>query len=240
MNFRFVSFSAFLSVLLFLLLSTDCFSQGTVFGPKGGLTLGLQTWNGFDREPLIAYHGAFFIEGYNEESLSALFAQIGYHKRGSAEQILFNAGGGSLFRERQTFEFNNLALILGAKKRLDVAGDNKPYYSFGARIEYTIGTNLDQYNTFGGYFPTDPFVNKINYGATVAFGYEMNFAEHVGLLIEASISPDLSKQYFQPRIPNVIEPFRGQVITLPEQTIRNITFELSVGLRLLRKVVYLN
>ena len=221
-------------ICLISFLSVD--AQTFYFGPKGGLTVGLQNWNGIERDPLLAYHGALFIEGDDSDGGNALFAQIGYHKRGSAEQVLFFSGSSSAF-QRQPFEFNNVALQLGAKKAFGAAD---AYYGFGIRLEYTVGTNLDDYSRFGGYFPVNDFVNEFNYGATLLIGKRFAFSELAGAFIEASISPDISKQYEQPRIPNVISPFTGNTVTLREQTIRNITFELTVGFRFLRKVVYLD
>ncbi|MEL6388781.1 MAG: hypothetical protein AAFQ02_01360 [Bacteroidota bacterium] len=217
-------------------------AQSFIFGPKLGPTLGVQTWNGIDRQPLVAYHAALYLESYNPDRNGSFFGQLGYHLRGSSQNVtFFNVGGNPTGRSRPTFEFRNVAATIGAKRRIDTFGDSKPYYSFAMRVEYTLGTNLDQYNNaqFATYFPVDPFVNKFNYGATVAFGYEFPFSELVGGFVEANISPDLSRQYEQPTIPNVLDPFTGNSISLREQTIRNITFEVSVGLRFLRKVIYL-
>lgn len=210
--------------------------QNFIFGPKGGLTIGSQNWNGIERDPLLSYHAALYMEG-NDNPDNALFAQIGYHTRGSAEQVLFFSGA-SNFRQRQAFQFNNAALTVGAKKRFKQDKANRAYYGFGVRIEYTLSTNLDQYSSYGGYFPVEGFVNKLNYGGTIKLGQEYAFSDVLGAFVEIGVHPDFSNQYAQPQIPNVISPFTGNTITLREQTIRNITFELSIGLRILRKVIY--
>jgi len=225
--------------LLSICFPTLLIGQSTVFGPKGGLTLGVQSWDGFQRQPLLSYHGAFYIEGYKEDAPASLFAQVGLHHRGSSERVFF-LNGSSAQAVRQTFSFSNAAAIFGAKKRFDTSGSSKPYFSFGVRLEYTVGTNLDESAEFAGYFPIEGFVNKWNYGATASFGYEFPFSEFVGGLIEASISPDFSQQYQQPGGIGVISPITGSAITLREQQIRNITFELTVGLRFLHKVIYLD
>lgn len=227
-----------LFVLASFLLTTGN-SQSSIFGPKGGLTLGVQSWDGFQRQPILSYHGALFIEGYKEESLSSLFAQIGLHNRGSSERVFF-LNGSSAQAIRQNFKFSNAALLLGAKRRFSTSGKSRPYYSFGVRLEYTLGTNLDETAEFAGYFPIEGFVNKFNYGASVSFGYEFPFSEFVGGLIEATVSPDFSHQYQQPGGISVISPITGQAIALREQQIRNITFELTVGFRFLHKVIYLD
>jgi len=232
-----------LSFLLLCLVSVTLTGQSFMWGPKGGLTLGGQTWNGIDMQPLIAYHGAIMMESYQEDSPNSFFGQVGYHKRGSSQRVtFFNPGGNPTSRSRQSFEFNNIAAIIGAKRRINTDSDRQTYYSFGMRVEYTLGTNLSQFegSQFAAYFPLDPFVNKFNYGATVGFGYEFPFSDLVGGYVEATLNPDLSRQYEQPAIPNVIDPFTGRGITIREQTIRNITFEVTVGFRFLRKVIYLD
>ncbi len=232
-----IAMRVILTVICAFLITCGANAQSFYFGPKGGLTVGLQNWNGIERDPLLTYHGALFIESDDAETDNALFAQIGYHKRGSAEQVLFFSGSNSSF-QRQPFEFNNVALQLGAKKKF--GSMPSAYYGFGIRLEYTVGTNLDEYSQFGGYFPVDEFVNEFNYGASLMIGKRFMFSDLAGAFVEASISPDISKQYEQPAIANVISPFTGNTVTLREQTIRNITFELTVGFRFLRKVVYLD
>ena len=37
-------------------------AQNSAFGIKGGPTLGVQKWNGFQQDPLIKYHAIAFIE----------------------------------------------------------------------------------------------------------------------------------------------------------------------------------
>ena len=229
-----------ITIILMVGWSYTSTAQGFIFGPKGGATFGIQNWNGFDREPLIAYHGAIYIESLNRNSLSSLYTQFGYHKRGSSEDVFFFTGGGTGFRERQRFEFNNLALQFGAKRKVDSSSGNHLYYSFGFRLDYTLSHNLDQYEIYAGYFPISPYVNKFNYGASVALGYEYNFSNLSGVIIEASIHPDFSRQYEQPGGFSIISPITGQGISLREQSIRNITFELSVGLKLVREIIYLD
>ena len=59
--------------------------QGSfAWGVKGGLVVGLQQWNSFQRDPLFSYQGDIYIESYDGPDANALFAQAGYHIRGSA------------------------------------------------------------------------------------------------------------------------------------------------------------
>lgn len=207
----------------------------------------MQNWNGVDRRPAYLYHFAAFIESY-EDSLttSSLYAQIGYHKRGSAERTRFITTANNIFDQRLAYHFNNISLNVGGKRIINPYKKLKPYYLIGVRLDYTVSTNLDDFTSgglsaFGGYFPVDVFVNKFNYGFTVGGGFQQKLTDHLGAAIEFNIHPDLSKQYNQPRIPNVSNPFNpGNTIELPMQEVRNISLEISFILRLLRKVEYID
>lgn len=229
-----------LSLLLILICLQDIQSQSFVFGPKIGPSLGFQRWsNSQNRGALMAFHGAFFIESYEEDQASSLYAEVGFHQRGSSEVATFNAlTPNAAFRSRQRFEFNNLSLTAGAKKILSMEKNAKPYYVLAIRGEYTLSTNLQQYASLGPYVPDEFFVRKLNYGFTVGGGYQYDFAELFGAAIEFTISPDISSQYMQPPLPNVVNPWSvsGNRITLPERQIRNVSFEISAVLRMKRIV----
>jgi len=227
-----ISFIAFI-----LLLGAQSLSgQSFMFGVKGGGVLGTQSWNGFDRDPLLAYHGGIFIEPWKEDAKSSFFLQLGYHQRGSAQRA-FNFSGGS---NNLSFVFNNSVLSWGVKNRFNTYNLNKPYYMIGLRLEYTLSTNLDEYEIYGGYFPLEPFTNKFNYGPMAGVGYEMRFSEFVGAFVEASINPDISLQYEQPPLNNIIDPFTNNPRSIGMQSIRNVTFEVTLGLRLLRKIEWID
>ena len=229
------------------------FAQSSAFGIKGGLTIGQQNWNNngtSDNSLLFKYHGAAFVETVPSTPTSAiLFAQLGYHTRGSAfryRAATVNIGGTqtNVGGFTQEFVFNNVALQVGFKKR-NVLGSEQAYYAVGFRAEYTVSNSLSDLNStsyFYSTFPTKDYVQKFNYGLSLAGGYEFPFSELASGFVELSIHPDISKQYFQPAIAvNYRDPYSGTVITsLHEQSIRNITFELSVGFRFLRKVVYVD
>ena len=55
----------FLSVVWFALGHT-AYAQGFAFGAKGGLTVGIQQWESFQRDPLLRYHGDLFVESLTE------------------------------------------------------------------------------------------------------------------------------------------------------------------------------
>ena len=221
---------------------------GYYFGIKGGLLLGIQKWNNFERDALINYHGIAFIESYDDAGQVSLFAQAGLHRKGSAirGKNFINLSNGEIFRPpTQNFIFNNISLTLGAKKKNQLSVSSRLYYMLGLRGDYTVSTNLDEYQAIneangGLFFPTDFFVKKINYGVTLGGGFEFDFNGLIGGLLEFTINPDFSLQYRQPAIPNVYNPYTQTNTTIGERTIRNITFEVTAGLRFLRKIEYVD
>lgn len=243
-NFLFFSFS----------LSISAISQGYAFGIKSGLTVATQKWDAsFQREPYLTYHASAFIETYSKEDQFTLFAQAGYHKKGSSirtfRQVIQTPTGFAEFPGLRTpFEFGNASLILGAKQKYDFKKSSKLYYLIGVRGDYTIHTQLrpdgvDQSNSYFFIYPFDEFVNKFNYGATVGGGIQFNFSELVGGIIELSIHPDFSRQYNQPEIRNVRNPnplSQNSLTSIPERQIVNTTLELSLGLRFLHKIIYID
>jgi len=247
---------ALLFILFLLSTLGTLMAQGSAFGIKGGLTASRQRWdNNFDRDMLLRYHGIAFIESLAEDTRFALFAQAGYHIKGSAIRTPRSAvtgPGGSIFtvpQQQISFEYRNASLTVGAKQTLDLdLGEKKLYYLFGVRGEYTINTLLgprvpNEYDIYTIYYPIQGFVRKINYGITVGGGIQIPFDELVGVLVEFTVNPDFSYQYDQPPLENIINPNpwapRGN-ITLPQRRSSNLAFELSFGFRFLRKVIYVD
>ena len=238
--------------ILFLLgLSFSVYSinaQTFAWGVKGGLLVGLQKWEGLNRDPLIKYQGSMFIESVPEGNEFSLFAQGGLHLKGSAirNQRYFFSNGEEYNPPTTEFIFRNASIVLGAKQKFDFgARDAKKFYSFGIRADYTISTNLDDFRSetrlAPATFPDDRFVRKFNYGATVGGGLEFPINELIGTIIELTINPDVSFQYRQPPFSNVTNPSNpSQLISIPERKIVNVSMELSVGFRFLRKVEYID
>jgi hypothetical protein len=225
-------------VLLFLLfcsfLTSNILAQGFAFGPKGGLTLANQNYGGYDRETLLTYHGALYIENLSEEDKYALYAQLGFHQRGS--KLLINRHfnpytGLEVPRKSYASRFGNLSLQIGGKQKFDFGIDTKWYYSLGLRLEYNLTSELPYlYETW------DDRIKSFVYGASVGIGMERMLSEHVGIFVEGTVSPDLSEQILIPAQPSLYNP--NQVI--PEKSIRNFSIEITLGLRLLRKIIYID
>lgn len=226
-------------VLILLLHTIPLSSQGFVFGLKAGPSIATQQWNGFSgRGPLFRYHGDAFIESIREDNQFGFYAQVGYHIKGSSLHLrrYYDPIGMEEYPARtNTMQFHNTALVLGAKKKFDWNIKALAYYGFGLRLDYNIRTKL------GGFFKTyEGLENKFTYGVTVQAGLEFPFSEFVSGMLEASVSPDFSKQIYIPPQPTGFSDQNGNPIILQEQNITNVVFEISVGLRFLRKVIYID
>lgn len=225
-------------LLFAVFASSNLIGQSFYFGPKFGPGLAFQKWSSFNPNVKLAYNASIFIESAPEDKKGSLYAQLGYHQRGSSiRRFDFN---GNFFGD-QGFAFNNAALELGLKRVIDLNRKFQPYYTVGARVEYTINTNLDEYQRFGNpIYPHDDFVKPLVYGITIGGGFQYEFSEFYGAFVEFALCPDVADQYFQPEIPNVINPYPTgpRTISLPERQIRNVTFEIRLGFKFLRKVIY--
>jgi hypothetical protein len=241
----------FFNILLIALCATQLSAQSYVFGAKGGLSVGNQSWNEGERNLLYKYHGIGFIETVPTTGNLSVFAQLGYHIRGSAIRTRpykwIDPNTFSLIDLPATlteFQFKNIALTVGTKQK-DALKIKNAFYGLGIRAEYTVGTSLGNSNYIGYFvqYPVAENVKHFNYGVYLSGGMEFPFSEFIGGVVELSISPDISRQYFSPEIRNVIirneyDERNGQTVTLPAQTIRNVTIELSLGIKFLRKIIY--
>lgn len=221
-------------------------AQSYAFGIKGGLTVGIQDWSGFQQDPLFKYHAIAFIESAPEDNAFGLFAQAGYHVKGSAIRGRFatNIINNQPIQFTREFQFRNISLAVGAKQKYQIGQNARTYYMFGVRGDYNINTNFGSFDEsraqFGLFYPLDDFVQKFTYGAILGGGFEFPFSEFIAGIVELSINPDFSYSYRQPQIPNVVNPFTGNNTTLSERLIRNVVIELSVGMRFLHKIEYID
>ncbi len=240
----------YLTCIYAVMLTPSLFlAQGSAFGVKGGLTVANQNFNdgtSYNNGLLLAYHGDVYIENNPEDNTSVLYAQAGYHVRGHARRFqrgVAQSAGGTLIPVSgftQRFTFNNAVLGVGFKRR-NVLGKENAYYTLGFRGEYTVSTNLSSANNsvYSLFFLTKDFVKKLNYGLSLGGGMEFPFSELVGGFVELNVHPDISRQYFQPPISGTfIDPYGGTFNGIPEQTSRNLSLEITLGLRFLKKVIY--
>jgi hypothetical protein len=236
---------------LFLLLfglalaGIDLNAQGFAWGLKAGPSLGFQLWEPpATRGGLLGYHGAVYIESLDLEERYALYAQLGYHLRGSTVRFQFiDFNTGERFQEREPYSFGNLALQVGAKQKFGAGrGGTNFFYLLGLRGEYNLTNNLpkssDEIFYHGGTL-FDEFVRDFVFGASVGGGVEFPFSDYVGGMIEISVHPDFSKQFDQQGDLNLINPFFPQNrVLIPARGIRNLTLELTLAIRFLRIYEY--
>ena len=254
----------YLSLLLFLLpclLSGQILEEEGVFGEdwggyfwgaRGGLSLGNQDWSTIETELNLGFHGDLFLESIPANSTFSFWGSLGFHQRGSRisrrRAITFQGNGITL--PADNFVFNNVVASLGGKQVFGNWGIGDAYYLIGLRAEYNVSTNLGEYdllsNTQGisyrSAYPIDSyeFINRFTYGFSAGAGVVAPLSESLGGFVEITAHPDLSFQYNQGPIDNVIDPFGSGNTTIGERAIRNFTIEVSVGLRLLRKWRYVD
>jgi len=242
-------FTLYAGLLLFFGQTT---AQSTAYVFNIGPTAGLQKWdNTSGREPLFQYHASFAMETINnDDDRSSFFMQLGYHVKGSASRYRYynivSGFPGGTYTER--FKFNNFSMVLGAKQRYDLGatGRSKYFYFGGLRGDYTYSTNIDNLPNANtscnpAAYPLMGGVQRWVVGFSVGGGIEFSFSELVGAQVQLSVNPDVTPQYRQNAIPNVIDLCNpGYIYNIEERRIRNTTVELSVGLRLLKKVVYVD
>jgi len=227
-----------LSLILSVAICASASSQSFWFGPRGGLSIGTQQGGAVGQQPLIGYNAGFFMETLDEDKeTGSLYANLGLHQRGNATRR-FISSVQNITVPGLSFRYNNVVLEAGAKKFYN----EKFYYKVGIRGEYTAFTNLEEISSrFNSlYYPLPDFIRPLTGGITIGGGYQYELAELYGVSIEANIMPDFFNQYTSPAIPNVVNPITGQATTIRAQQIRNTTFEITVAMRFLRKVIYID
>ncbi len=218
--------------------------QSFWFGTKGGGAMNFQSWGdgsfggSVNRDPLFSFNGDVYIESLDEFKKGALYAQIGFHTRGSSFRFFsFN----NIFSQQQGFKFRNIVAEIGAKKSLISGEKYIPYFILGVRAEYTVSTNLDDYVNFGQlFYPINEFVRKFNYGVTAGGGFELPVSDLSNVFIEFSLQPDLSFQYEQQPLFNITDPWTSQPVNIGLRQVRNLSLEVKVGIKFLRKVEYVD
>ena len=234
-----------ITVLCCVLITNLAVGQGSVFGFKGGPSLGFQSWNEYNRDALLAWHAIAFVESLTENNEFGLFLQGGYHVRGSAIRVNSFATLDPISNQSITiqgfttrYEFHNFSIAAGGKQKFQLSDYTSYYYLFGIRGDYTLKTRFEDGRNFG--IVDDQYVRKFNGGLIVGGGLEYQFADLVGGMIELTINPDFTRQYEQLPINNVTSPNSQNSFTLRENIARNTTVELSIGIRFTRKIEYID
>ncbi len=224
-------------------------AQSTEYVIKGGLSLATQKWDNQQRRILFTPHVAVAAETFDEDNdRSSLFFQAGYFQRGSTNINYYNTTSGGSGSFGQDFRFNNISILFGAKQKF--GSEKARYFYFGGlRGEYTLSTNIDELTIphfddkayeiyYAASNPSMGGLRRFLFGVSAGGGVEFKLGELVGGQIELAVNPDLTDQYYSPAFTtSIADPFSGNPLTLPERSIKNISLELTVGLRLLHKVV---
>ena len=213
------------------------FEMGGTYALKGGLTLANQRWNNLERNTLPSYHVALDFASAGEwrdgNKRSIFGLQLGYFRRGSAIRVEFidPNNPNNFFRRRLEYPFHNLSIMPYAKGQHLLNEQTAFHYGLGLRGEYTLAYRSP-------FIDFDRFVNRFNYGLWVGGGMQWALGQSpLGLIIELSVSPDLSRQIFvPPGIPIQYTDPSGSIQSFPsqEQRVFNLCFELSIGLVLNR------
>ena len=207
-------------------------SGGTVWGFKGGPSLATQMWNGFQRAPLFSYHGDVFIEvlgpwkdkkGTGSFKRSSFGAQLGYHRKGSSLRSVFYYTDGKQVKLPSNV-FHNISLTAFGKGAFKTSQNSNFFYGMGLRLDYTLTYSLIGYGLEG--------VNRPNYGIWLGAGHEWRLKDALGLFVELSISPDISKQIFvPPGYPTGLYYSNGNPIMSQGQKVNNLLMEISIGIK---------
>jgi len=222
-----------------LFFCTGIFAQtGTAYGLKGGLTFSTQKWNGQERELLSAYHGALTMETRDEEMGISLFGDLGWHVKGS--RIVFQRSTYlhpvtnqlvELPRRSIRQPFNNISVVVGAKKIVQFTDFINYYFGLGAHVDYNVSYDVFYGNS--AFF--DQYVNKLTYGGSVVGGFEYTLGDSGIGFVEISFHPDVSKQIDVPGGLTYINPITNEQGTLGKQEVRNtIVLEISIGYKFVR------
>jgi hypothetical protein len=219
-------------------------AQHTGYSLKFGPSVGVQQFNNFDQGPLFGYHVDLQVENISETDPRTLYAGVGYHRRGSANRITFTTLSGGRRQSKTEFIFNNIALIAGGKQLYAVNG-LQAHVSLALRGEVNVNqTNkvndveLENNEFLLLSFPQEQFVNRFVYGIDIGAGIDFPLSPTLDGLVEIRVSPDFSRQYFQPSFIG-FDPFTGNNDRVfAERRINNISFELSVGIRFIQYSEY--
>lgn len=231
-------FNIFFFIFIGLSLSSHVYAQGTAYTFKGGFSGSFEKWLGFNDNPLISPHAAIEIESFTEDDQSSLYALLGYYTHGTSTNInSFINQAGERVDVSGKFKINNLGISIGAKGKKDMNEKAKAYYSIGVRGEYSINNNFDIYQdngSFGGFALNPFFLRKINYGVSVGGGIQYQLSDKYDGILDISINPDISKQYDQPPLGNVLDPRTGQTINIRARSVRNLLVAITIGIRMVK------
>ncbi len=211
-------------------------AQGFAYGVKGGLTLGIQKWNGYERSPLPRYNASLFVESVPEERRFSIFGELGYNVKGSRVRSFYRVPNSNEVRRfTNDTEFRNVCLVAGIRSSYIISDTGlEAYYLLGLRGDYNIN-----YANDNGFLPfMDRDVNRFTYGFSFGGGLEIPVKELMGITLELRVSPDIRPQVFYPANTYVTYDISNNPVPLPETKIINTTVEVTIGFRFIRVTEY--
>lgn len=212
----------------FLYLSSTQ-AQDNAYGFIGGMTLGTQKWNGFNRDPLLSWNGRAFYESIVTDKFSAVM-ELGLHNRGSGvlSQYIIQGQSG-LTTNYSKMVLRNVSLLGGAKQVYDLKENTEAFVKLGVRLEYTVADNFEIFEQY------TEAIQPFNYGITLGGGFHFGPKDGpIQFILDAQVSPDFSQQLFAPQA-NIWNRYTQQYQTFPEQKVSNLSFEISLGVRWVNK-----
>lgn len=223
-----------ISILLILgcLIFTDLKAQDNAYGLIGGLTLGMQRWNGYERDVLLTWNGRAFYESILNDKLS-IVGELGLHNRGSGVLSQYRVQGSQdLITNYSKMEMSNLSFLAAAKQVYGLRENVEAYGKLGLRMEYTVA---DTFEIFEQYSEA---IQPFNYGVT--FGGGFHFGPKDGPLqfvLDLQLSLDFSQQIYAPPA-QIWNRYTQQFQQFSEQKVNNLSFEISLGIRFVNKYYY--
>jgi len=232
-------------------LDHQSYYKGYIWGLKGGPTLMRQAGHYRTRGTAYGYHLALYYESYDSRSPSQIYAQLGYHQRGSSLTRFYfgslkNIANKAFQFDNPKFIYHNASLQIGIKNSRQLHDQLSGYVGIGLRGEYTFNTNLDAYakvNEEYGFpvYPDPALLRPFLYGFSLLLGttlWKFDPLQYEAFA-ELGIHQDISPQYYQPPLRGrFVDPYTGQAQTLNEIKMRNFSIELSVGVRIYRLFIY--
>lgn len=204
---------------------TTAHAQYSAYGFIGGMTLGTQKWNGFDRDPLLTWNSRVFYESIVTDKFSAV-VELGLHNRGSGVLSTYIIQGQpGLNTNYSKMVLRNASLMGGAKQIYDLKENMDAFVKLGVRLEYTITENFEIFEQY------TEAIQPFNYGITLGGGFHFGPKDsRLQFILDGQVSPDFSQQLFAPQA-NIWNRFTQQYQTFPEQKVSNLSFEISLGVR---------
>lgn len=181
-----------------ILASSAGFAQERLsWGVKAGMSFVKQEWKGYamEAEYYEGFNGAFFVEGFTSEHMSAL-AEIGVGKKGFEQWIQSSTG-----RKNFGNQFTYVSCFFGVKLHHNYS-NMQPFAYIGPRLDYEIHQKI-RFKTIDNESPRAFII-----GYSGAVGIKIGRVLPLPLIIETRFNRDISNQYKKEDITNSVLEIR--------------------------------